>query len=48
LTDDVFHHPEHLGIIVVIDITLKQFDNIQAIPFILDKGGKKYIQPIVY
>jgi len=40
LSDDVPHHPKNCRIIIIVDISLKQFDHIQAIAVILHKGCK--------
>jgi hypothetical protein len=43
LADDMLHHPEHFRIIVIVDISLEQFDHIQAMAFILYKSRKEHI-----
>src|SRR5579875_2093770 len=47
LAYDVFHDLKHCWFFFVVDISLKQFQNIDTIALILYKGGEKHIEPIV-
>ena len=47
LPDDVPHPGQYLGLGIVINIALQQFENIEPIARILHKRREQHVQPVV-
>src|SRR5258707_8771259 len=47
LAHHVLHDFNNFGRIIIIDISLKQFENIQAVARIVDKFGEEDVEPII-
>src|SRR5438270_8793248 len=44
----IFHYLEDLRLVFIVDVSLEQFDDVQAIAFVVHKFGEEHVEPVVY